>query len=135
VSEGLRLPRAVAAELIAHARDDLPNEACGLLSGLAGTARVTRYHPARNALASPTAFELHPQDLVRILYRIEGAGEELAAIFHSHPRSEAIPSSTDIRHASYGVPYVLLSLRDGVESLRGWEISGGVASEVPLTPA
>jgi proteasome lid subunit RPN8/RPN11 len=125
----------VVAELIAHARDELPNEACGLLSGPAGAARVTRYHRARNALASPTAFDLHPEDLVRILYRIEEAGEELTAIFHSHPRKEAVPSSTDIRHASYDVPYVVLSLRDGVESFGGWEISNSVATEMPLTLA
>ncbi len=135
MSRGLLLPRAVAAELVAHARDELPNEACGLLSASGGSGRLERYHPARNALASPTAFEVHPEDLVRILFGLEREGRELAAIFHSHPRTDAVPSPTDIGSANYGVPYVVLSLRGEAEDVRGWEISGGVATEIPLTVA
>ena len=57
---GLRLPPAVATELLRHARAELPNEACGLLSGSLADGRATRFHPARNADASPLRYNVHP---------------------------------------------------------------------------
>lgn len=134
---GLTLPAEVADELLAHARDELPNEACGLLSGDLAAGRATRYHGARNAEASPLRYNVHPDDLVRIVFAIEDAGEDLVAIFHSHTHTPAVPSPTDRRSAQYpGVFYLLATLSDPAappaSALRAWRLHGGQSFEVPL---
>jgi proteasome lid subunit RPN8/RPN11 len=138
VVSGLALPPAVADELMRHAREELPNEACGLISGALGDGAGTTFHPARNAEASPLRYNVHPEDLVRIIFAIEDADEELVAIFHSHTRSAAVPSATDRRTAMYpDAIHVLASLADPdtppALALRAWRIDRGQAFEVPLT--
>lgn len=133
----LTLPAALAEELLAHARVELPNEACGLLSGDLAGGRTTSYHPARNAEASPLRYNVHPDDLVRIVFAIDDAGEDLVAIFHSHTHTPAVPSPTDRRSAQYpGVFYLLATLADPnappASTLRAWRIHGGLSFEVPL---
>lgn len=135
----LTLPAAVAEQLLVHARAELPNEACGLLAGTrSGDAvSVLEFHPARNAEASPLRYDVHPDDLVRIVFGIEDAGRELVGIFHSHVASPAVPSATDLRSAQYpDACHLLASLADpgaGPESaLRAWIIRDGTATEVPL---
>jgi proteasome lid subunit RPN8/RPN11 len=132
------VPTSVADELMRHARAELPNEACGLLSGSLASGVATRFHPARNLEASPLRYNVHPEDLVRITFAIEDAGEELVAIFHSHTRSAAVPSATDRRTAMYPDPfYLLASLSDpdapATRAFRAWRIYRGQAFEVPLT--
>ena len=130
----LELSSDVAEAVIEHARTELPNEACGLLSGAAG--RATTFHGARNARASPRRYDLHPEDLVRLMFEIEAAGDDLVAIFHSHPRSPAVPSLTDVRGAEYRVPYLIASLDVGAEPvLRAWWIASGEAAEIPVRVA
>lgn len=134
---GLTLPAEVADELLAHAREELPNEACGLLSGDLAAGRATRYHRARNAEASPLRYNVDPDDLVRIVFAIDEEGEDLVAIFHSHTHTPAIPSPTDRRSAQYpGVFYLLATLSDPsappATALRAWRIHGGQSFEVPL---
>ena len=134
---GLALPRALADEVLAHARRELPNEACGLLSGSLADGRATRFHPARNAEASPLRYNVDPEDLVRITFAIEDAGEDLVAIFHSHVRSAAVPSPTDRRAAMYPDAFHLLaSLADPAAApaaaMRAWRIANGEATEADL---
>jgi proteasome lid subunit RPN8/RPN11 len=134
---GLTIPSAVADALVAHARAELPNEACGLLGGDLATGRATAFHPARNAEASPLRYNVHPDDLVRIVFAIEDDGQDLVAIFHSHTRSPAVPSATDRRTAQYpDAYYVLATLADPdagpAESIRAWRIRAGESAEVPL---
>jgi proteasome lid subunit RPN8/RPN11 len=138
VVSGLSLPPTLADAVMSHARADLPNEACGLISGSLATGRATTFHPARNAEASPLRYNVHPEDLVRITFQIEDAGEDLLAIFHSHTRSAALPSATDRRTAMYPEPfYLLATLADPdappARALRAWRIHRGQAFEVPLT--
>ena len=137
-AQRLSIPSGVAERLLAHARAELPNEACGLLSGSLARGTVTRFHRARNVDASPLRYTVHPDDLVRITYEIEAAGEDLVAIVHSHTRSAAVPSATDRRSATYADPYYLLaSLADPDASphsaLRAWRMIRGQSFEVPLT--
>jgi proteasome lid subunit RPN8/RPN11 len=132
------LSSALAEAVMAHARAELPNEACGLISGSLTTGRATSFHPARNVEASPLRYNVHPEDLVRITFVIEDAGEDLLAIFHSHTRSAAVPSATDRLTAMYHEPfYLLATLADhdapAARALRAWKIHGGHAFEVPLT--
>lgn len=130
------LPGAVAGAMLDHARSELPNEACGLLAGHLDTGRATAFHPARNAEASPLRYNVHPDDLVRIVFGIEDAGEDLVGIFHSHTRSPAVPSATDLRTAQYPVFYVLATLAEPEappsEALRAWRIQAGASVEVRL---
>ena len=78
---GVRVPRAVAVELMAHARGELPNEACGLLAGSLAAGRANSYHRARNADASPLRYSVHPEDLVRMMYaKEEGVPVDLRAL-------------------------------------------------------
>ena len=137
VSDRLTISAAIAAEMLAHARSEVPNEACGLLAGDLATGVASAYHPARNAEESPLRYDVHPDDLVRIVFGIEDAGEDLIGIFHSHTHTPAVPSPTDLRSAQYpDAFYLLATLSDpqaepGV-ALRAWRIIGGVSSEVPL---
>ena len=135
---GLSLPPDLADAVMAYARAELPNEACGLISGSLATGRATAFHPARNVEASPLRYNVHPEDLVRITFAIEDAGEDLVAIFHSHTRSAAVPSATDRRTAMYPEPfYLLATLADPdappARALRAWKIHRGQTFEVPLT--
>jgi proteasome lid subunit RPN8/RPN11 len=137
VSDGLTIPRSMAEELLIHARSELPNEACGLLAGDLQTGRATGFHPARNAEASPLRYDVHPDDLVRIVFEIEDGGEDLVGIFHSHTHTPAVPSPTDLRTAQYpDAFYVLATLSDPdagpADALRAWRIIGSASSEVPL---
>ena len=137
VSDGLRIPRSVAEELLAHARAEVPNEACGLLSGSLAGGTASAYHPARNADESPYVYTVDAEDLVRIVFGIEDAGQDLVAIFHSHTHTPAVPSPTDRRQAQYpDAFYVLASLSepdaDVADALRAWRIRDGESSEVPL---
>ena len=138
VSAGLTIPGAVADVMLAHARAEVPNEACGLLSGSLSDGTAGAYHPARNADASPYVYTVHPEDLVRIVFGIEDAGEDLVAIFHSHTHTPAVPSPTDRRQAQYpDAFYVLATLSDPdaapAEALRAWRIVDGQSHEVALT--
>jgi proteasome lid subunit RPN8/RPN11 len=139
------LPRAIRQALIAHARAELPNEACGLIAGTAPAeagGAATRWHPTRNRAASPLRYEVHPEDVLRAVLEFDDAGEVIWAIVHSHVRSPARPSTTDVAGAFYpDALYVVVSLAPedadpvtGVESVRGWRIVDGQAFEVGLEP-
>ena len=137
VSNGLAVSAAIADQMLAHARAEVPNEACGLLAGDLVTGIASAYHPARNAEASPLRYDVHPDDLVRIVFGIEDAGEDLVGIFHSHTHTPAVPSPTDLRTAQYpDAFYVLATLSDPdagpADALRVWRILDGASSEVPL---
>lgn len=139
-ADRLIISGALAAELIAHARAEVPNEACGILSGNLATGVAAAYHPARNADASPYVYTVDAGDLVRIVFGIEDAGEDLLAIFHSHTHTPAVPSPTDRRSAQYpDAFYLLVTLADPdagpAESLRAWRIRDGESTEVPLVIA
>ena len=134
---GLSISAALADELLAHARAEAPNEACGILSGSAADGTAREYHPARNVDASPFVYTVHPDDLVRIVLAIDDAGNDLVAIFHSHTHTPAEPSPTDRRQAMYPDAIYLLATLAGEsaapeKALRAWRIRDGEATEVPL---
>lgn len=134
---GLTIPVAIAAELLAHAQAEAPNEACGILAGSVIDGRASTYHPARNAEASPYVYSVHPDDLVRIVLGIDDAGQDLVAIFHSHTHTPAVPSPTDRRQAMYPDAFhILATLMDAdaapMQALRAWRLRNGDATEVPL---
>ena len=138
-----RLPVAIRDAVVAHMLDGRPNEACGVVvgDGPAGDGgRPLRFVPTRNALASPYRYEVHPDDLLRLVVGTERAGESFWAIVHSHPRSEPAPSPTDLALASYPEAlHLIVSLRgcgDPADAARAelalWRVVDGTALSVPL---
>ena len=131
------LPAALRDELIAQARAEYPNEACGLIVGDAPAAeggRALRFEPARNAAASPYRYSIDSADLLRVTLAADDADEVIWGIVHSHVRSPARPSPTDIGLAFYpDALYLLVSLADmEVPDVRAWRILDGVVHEVEL---
>lgn len=129
----MRIAPELLDEIVAHAREELPNECCGMVAGRDGKA--TAVHRARNAFASPLRYEIHPSDQFRITTEIEERGEEIAAIYHSHTKSEAYPSQTDINlAASWPDPlYLICSLEDpSAPTVRAFSIREGRVQEVEL---
>jgi [CysO sulfur-carrier protein]-S-L-cysteine hydrolase len=122
------VPAEIRAQLVGHARDEAPNEACGLIAFRDGVAE--RYLPGENALQSPYRFELRPRDPSDFF--LEDDGYELA-VFHSHPETAPRPSRTDIENIGLweGRPYVILGLASG--ELAAWRIQDGGVE--PLTIA
>jgi len=127
----VRIPRQIYDELIAHSREDAPNECCGLIGGRDG--EIETVYRARNSEASPLRYNIDPQDQFRIMSEMEERGEELAAIYHSHTASPAYPSQTDINLAAYpDALYLIVSLADGERPLRGFRIADGEVAELDL---
>lgn len=129
----LKIPQGLLDRMIAHAREDNPNECCGLVGGM-GDAAVTVY-PARNAEQSPYRYSIAPSEQLELMNRIDEAGEEIVGIYHSHTRTAAYPSQTDINLA-IGWPdsvYLIVSLESPDEPyVRGFRIRDGEVEDVDL---
>ena len=117
---------ALRRALEEHAREEAPNEACGLIALRDGVAE--RYIPGRNAAASPYRFEI---DVDPETWFLEDEGYELA-VFHSHLSSPPRPSRTDVENIGLwqGKPYVILTVRTG--ELAAWRIRDGKIEPEPL---
>jgi proteasome lid subunit RPN8/RPN11 len=131
----LRVPRTLADQIVAHARRDHPDEACGVLAGPAGSDEPQRFVPMVNAARSQTFYEFDSMDLLRLYREMDGRGEEPVVIYHSHTATEAHPSRTDVAYASEpGAHYVLVSTRecgngDGPVEFRSYRIVDGEVTE------
>jgi proteasome lid subunit RPN8/RPN11 len=108
----MRIAQSLIDEMVAHARDDLPNECCGMVGGASGEANVVI--PVVNSAASPLRFEMDPQGQYNALKAIENDGKEMLAIYHSHTKSAAYPSQTDLNQAVSwpDAIWVIVSLED-----------------------
>ena len=108
----MKISQALIDEMVAHAREDLPNECCGMIGGREGEA--TSVVRVENAAASPLRYEMDPQGQFDALKAIEDGGDELIGIYHSHTRSAAYPSQTDVNEARMWPEqvYVIVSLEN-----------------------
>jgi proteasome lid subunit RPN8/RPN11 len=108
----MRIPQSLVDEMVAHAREDLPNECCGMVGGNGDEA--TEVIRVGNSAASPLRYEMDPQEQYNALKAIEDGGGELLAIYHSHTKSAAYPSQTDVNQAVAWPDqvYVIVSLAD-----------------------
>jgi proteasome lid subunit RPN8/RPN11 len=108
----MRISQSLIDEMVAHAREDLPNECCGMVGGSDGEASVVI--PVVNSAASPLRFEMDPQGQYNALKAIEDGGKEMLAIYHSHTKSAAYPSQTDVNQAVNwpDAIYLIVSLQD-----------------------
>ena len=117
--------------IVAHARADHPDEACGVIAGPAGSDHPERFIPMLNAERSPTFYRFDSMEQFRVWREMDEHDEEPIVIYHSHTATEAYPSRTDISYASEpGAHYVLVSTRDPEQTeFRSFRISDGAVTE------
>jgi [CysO sulfur-carrier protein]-S-L-cysteine hydrolase len=130
----LTIPREFYEKIVAHARADHPDEACGVLAGPAGTDHPERFIPMLNAERSPTFYRFDSGEQFRVWREMDAQDEEPIVIYHSHTATEAYPSRTDIAYASEpGAHYVLISTRDDdATEFRSFRILDGEVTEEPV---
>jgi proteasome lid subunit RPN8/RPN11 len=131
----MQISRAQLEEMVAHAREVAPEECCGMVAVRDGV--VTDVHRASNAEASPYRFVIEPREQLELMNRIDAAGAEIGAIYHSHTRSAPKPSETDMIFARGwpGVLWVIVGLAEDQPAVRTWRIDDGQISEVELEVA
>ncbi len=131
----LSIERDIHDAIVAHARRDHPDEACGVVAGPEGSDRPERFVPMVNAASSPTFYEFDPMDLLRLYREMDDRGEEPVVVYHSHTATEAYPSRTDIGLAMEpNAHYVVVSTREGGNSegpveFRSYRIVDGTVTE------
>ena len=127
----LTISPALRAKIVAHARADHPDEACGVIAGPAGSDQPVRFIPMLNAERSPTFYRFDSMEQLRVWREMDDRDEEPVVIYHSHTATQAYPSRTDISYASEpGAHYVLVSTRDqDQEEFRSFRIVDGVVTE------
>ncbi len=133
----VRISQTLVDDMVAHAREDLPNECCGILAGPDG--EVVKSYRMTNVEASPFRFSMDPGELVTVDSEAGDNGWELIAIYHSHTQSEAYPSDTDVRIAGGTAElwpdtrYALVSLLDADNpAVRIFRIERGQVTEEML---
>ncbi|HET8560448.1 MAG TPA: M67 family metallopeptidase [Marmoricola sp.] len=131
----LRIEQEVYDAIVAHAKRDHPDEACGIVAGPEGSDRPERLVPMVNAAGSPTFYEFDSTELLALYKEMWAKDEEPVVIYHSHTATEAYPSRTDIGLANEpGAHYVLVSTRehgnsDGPVEFRSYRIVDGEVTE------
>jgi proteasome lid subunit RPN8/RPN11 len=129
----LEISERVHAQMVGHAYDGLPDEACGLLAGRPGQATAGVFYPCRNAAASSRIYTVDPKDHLRAERDAEDRGMEIVGVMHSHTHTEAYPSPTDVAEAPDPAwHYVIVSLKREAPVLRSYRIVGGTISEEPV---
>jgi proteasome lid subunit RPN8/RPN11 len=122
----LRIDQATHDAIVAHAKRDHPNEACGVVAGPEGSDRPERFIPMVNAAGSPTYYEFDSQDLLALYKDMWARDEEPVVIYHSHTATEAYPSRTDVARAEEpNAHYVLVST---AQTFTGEAFSGGAGN-------
>lgn len=131
----LRISREIRDAIVAHARRDHPDEACGVVTGPAGSDTPTRFIEMANAARSMTFFEFDSMDLLRLYRDIEARDEDIVVIYHSHTATEAYPSRTDVSYGNLNpeAHWVLVSTREpDSEEFRSYRIVDGEVTEEPV---
>ncbi len=129
----VRIARSLVDEIVEHAREDAPNECCGMIAAQDG--RAVRVHRIRNKDASPLRYTLDPLEQFAVEEAIEEAGQRVGAIYHSHTRSAPYPSQTDINLASplyADVLYVIVGVAGEEADVRAFRIADGRVTEAAL---
>jgi proteasome lid subunit RPN8/RPN11 len=130
----LTIPAAIVDAIVAHARRDHPDEACGLVAGPIGRDEAVRHIPMENAEHSMTFFRFDDAEKLRVWREMDDRDEEPVVVYHSHTATEAYPSRTDVSLASLPTAhYLLVSTRDPeVAEIRSFRIVDGTVTEEPV---
>jgi [CysO sulfur-carrier protein]-S-L-cysteine hydrolase len=133
----LTISPALREKIVAHARADHPDEACGVIAGPVGSGRPERFIPMLNAERSPTFYRFDSLEQLRVWREMDDRDEVPVVIYHSHTATEAYPSRTDISYASEPeAHYVLVSTRDpDTVEFRSYRIVDGAVTEEEVTVA
>lgn len=128
----MKVSQQLIDEMVAHAREDLPNECCGMVGGRDGEA--TRVIRVENAAASPLRYEMDPKGQIQAYNAIEDSGEELIGIYHSHTKSAAYPSQTDVNQATHWPEqvYLIVSLAEEEPDVKAYDLKDLKITDVPL---
>ena len=128
----MRFPAKLIEEMVEHAREEAPNECCGMVGGSDGDA--VEVYRAQNAEQSPLRYSIDAKEQFELMRRIEDAGHDLVAIYHSHTGSGAYPSQTDINLAAWpDAIYVIVSLQNPDDpDVRGFWIREGKIDDAEL---
>jgi len=127
----LRISAADVARIVAHCGSSYPDEACGMIAGTGGEAAVV--YCLTNADASPASYRIDSREQFEAMRNAEARGLDVIGCFHSHTRSEAFPSETDVRQAFYpDWAYLLVSLAEENPVLRVFRIQDSRIDEIPL---
>jgi [CysO sulfur-carrier protein]-S-L-cysteine hydrolase len=131
----LTIDAAVLEAIVAHARRDHPDEACGIVAGPIDSDQAVRHIPMENAARSMTFYEFDSGEYLRVYREMDDRDEDFVVIYHSHTATEAYPSRTDADIASWPqAHYLLVSTRDPeVTEVRSYRIVEGVVTEEPVT--
>ena len=125
----LQIPREIVDAMVAHCVREAPLECCGILCGIA--PRVSLFYPLRNENQSETRYNADPHDLIAAHIDFRRRGAEILALYHSHPRWDAIPSNTDLAENYYGpVPRIIVSLKGDVPDVRVWRLDADAYTEL-----
>lgn len=127
----LRIDQSICDKIVAHARRDHPDEACGIVAGPEGSGRPVRFVEMINAERSPTFYRFDSHEQLRVWREMDDRDEEPVVIYHSHTATEAYPSRTDLSYAHEpGAHYVLVSTRDPeTVEFRSYRIIDGEVTE------
>ena len=127
----VHITETIAATIEEHARREHPAECCGLLSGKNGS--ITDVHPVRNEADKPESrYFATPEELFAAMRRIREAGQALLGVYHSHPRTPAYPSASDVEMAFYPEAfYFIISLEPSVQ-LRAFKIENSKIEDVEI---
>jgi proteasome lid subunit RPN8/RPN11 len=126
----LRLTETAYLQMVGHAYDCLPEEACGLLAGEYGLTRAPLFFPCRNEAASSKLYTVDTKDYLRAERAAEDAGHDIVGVMHSHTHTDAYPSPTDVAQAPDPAwHYVIVSLKDEAPVLRSYRIVDETISE------
>jgi proteasome lid subunit RPN8/RPN11 len=133
VETSIPIAKRVLEKMLSHARAEAPLECCGLLAGRDGV--ISEIFPAKNALASKTAYEIAPAQLFEIFRTLRAQQLDILGIYHSHPHSENAPSPTDVTGANYpDTPYFIISLLPGAQNpIRAFQISDSRVTELTIS--
>lgn len=127
----MRIQLHVLAGIAGHAREEAPLECCGLLAGKDDL--IDEYIRTHNIRASEVAFQVDPADHFAAMKSLRTRGRAILGAYHSHPRTPAVPSPTDLAEAhSADFFYVIVSLGGGVPDIRAYRLQDGVFVDVPF---
>lgn len=115
-------------EIIGHAKEEFPNEACGILAGK--DKKVNKVYKMTNTEKNPMRYLMDPKEQLKVIKQMRSEGLEMVAIYHSHPNVRPYPSSRDVELAFYpDSSCVIVSIMNGMPEVRSFKIVNGIVRE------